>query len=208
MTLASLGRTPVTRRRRRPPCPLGSTGWSSSWPPWLRPARKGRKPREAPTVVSGARPPMAAGRRPARRSTPRRPTPTLGSCCSTATTRAPRRRSRTTSIISPIPPTRGRLATGWKWKTKYIQEDYAGAAAAYLGAIHGWPQTQMVARLAVVKLSAFVTASGSSSTSRGRPVGLCPSSLGATPPRAPPPRIAPVSPARKSAANEPVVRAR
>jgi tol-pal system protein YbgF len=37
-------------------------------------------------------------------------------------------------------------------ETKYIQNDYTGAAAAYLGAIHGWPQTTW-APDAVVKLS-------------------------------------------------------
>jgi tol-pal system protein YbgF len=36
-------------------------------------------------------------------------------------------------------------------ETKYIQNDYTGAAAAYLGAIHGWPQTTW-APDAVVKL--------------------------------------------------------
>jgi tol-pal system protein YbgF len=40
----------------------------------------------------------------------------------------------------------------WIGETKYIQEDYAGAAAAYLGAIRGWPQTAW-APDAVVKLS-------------------------------------------------------
>jgi len=45
-----------------------------------------------------------------------------------------------------------RPARYWLGETKYIQEDYAGAAAAYLGAIRGWPQTQW-APDAVVKLS-------------------------------------------------------
>ncbi|MDR3511266.1 MAG: tol-pal system protein YbgF [Caulobacteraceae bacterium] len=40
----------------------------------------------------------------------------------------------------------------WIGETKYIQEDYAGAAKAYLAAIHGWPQTAW-APDAVVKLS-------------------------------------------------------
>jgi tol-pal system protein YbgF len=29
----------------------------------------------------------------------------------------------------------------WLGETKYAQEDYAGAAVAYIAAIHGWPQT-------------------------------------------------------------------
>jgi tol-pal system protein YbgF len=45
-----------------------------------------------------------------------------------------------------------RPARYWLGETKYLQEDYAGAAAAYLGAIRGWPQTQW-APDAVVKLS-------------------------------------------------------
>ena len=45
-----------------------------------------------------------------------------------------------------------RPARYWLGETKYIQEDYPGAAAAYLGAIRGWPQTQW-APDAVVKLS-------------------------------------------------------
>ena len=45
-----------------------------------------------------------------------------------------------------------RPARYWLGETKYIQEDYAGAATAYLGAIRGWPQTQW-APDAVVKLS-------------------------------------------------------
>lgn len=40
----------------------------------------------------------------------------------------------------------------WLAETKYVQEDYAGAAAAYIGATHGWPQTAW-APDAVVKLS-------------------------------------------------------
>ncbi|HXQ11536.1 MAG TPA: tol-pal system protein YbgF [Caulobacteraceae bacterium] len=40
----------------------------------------------------------------------------------------------------------------WLGETKYVQEDYAGAAAAYIGATKGWPQTAW-APDAVVKLS-------------------------------------------------------
>jgi tol-pal system protein YbgF len=45
-----------------------------------------------------------------------------------------------------------RPARYWLGETKFIQEDYAGAAAAYLGAIRGWPDTAW-APDAVVKLS-------------------------------------------------------
>jgi tol-pal system protein YbgF len=44
----------------------------------------------------------------------------------------------------------------WIGETKYIQEDYVGAASAYLGALHGWPQTAW-APDAVVKLSLSLT---------------------------------------------------
>jgi tol-pal system protein YbgF len=40
----------------------------------------------------------------------------------------------------------------WLGETKYVQEDYAGAAAAYIGAAKGWPQTAW-APDAVVKLA-------------------------------------------------------
>jgi tol-pal system protein YbgF len=45
----------------------------------------------------------------------------------------------------------------WLGETKYIQDDYAGAAAAYLGAIRGWPQTAWAPE-AVVKLSLSLAA--------------------------------------------------
>ena len=40
----------------------------------------------------------------------------------------------------------------WLGETKFIQDDYAGAATAYLGAIRGWPQTNWAPE-AVVKLA-------------------------------------------------------
>jgi tol-pal system protein YbgF len=40
----------------------------------------------------------------------------------------------------------------WLGETKYVQHDYAGAAAAYIGATKGWPQTAW-APDAVVKLA-------------------------------------------------------
>ncbi len=40
----------------------------------------------------------------------------------------------------------------WLGETKYVQDDYAGAAAAYIGATKGWPQTAW-APDAVVKLA-------------------------------------------------------
>jgi tol-pal system protein YbgF len=40
----------------------------------------------------------------------------------------------------------------WLGETKYVQEDYAGAAAAYIGATKGWPQTAW-APDALVKLA-------------------------------------------------------
>src|SRR5580700_7678343 len=40
----------------------------------------------------------------------------------------------------------------WLGETKYVQEDYAGAAAAYIGAAKGWPQSAW-APDAVVKLA-------------------------------------------------------
>ncbi|HLK25308.1 MAG TPA: tetratricopeptide repeat protein [Caulobacteraceae bacterium] len=40
----------------------------------------------------------------------------------------------------------------WLGETKYVQEDYAGAAAAYIGATKGWPQTSW-APDATVKLA-------------------------------------------------------
>jgi tol-pal system protein YbgF len=45
-----------------------------------------------------------------------------------------------------------RPARYWLGETKFIQEDYAGAAVAYAGAIRGWPDTPW-APDAVVKLS-------------------------------------------------------
>ncbi len=45
-----------------------------------------------------------------------------------------------------------RPARYWLGETKYIQQDYAGAAVAYAGAIRGWPDTAW-APDAVVKLS-------------------------------------------------------
>jgi tol-pal system protein YbgF len=45
-----------------------------------------------------------------------------------------------------------RPARYWLAETKFIQEDYAGAAQAYLGAIRGWPDTPW-APDAVVKLA-------------------------------------------------------
>jgi tol-pal system protein YbgF len=49
-----------------------------------------------------------------------------------------------------------RPARYWLGETKFIQEDYAGAAVAYAGSIRGWPDTAW-APDAVVKLSLSLT---------------------------------------------------
>lgn len=49
-----------------------------------------------------------------------------------------------------------RPARYWLGETKFIQEDYAGAAVAYAGAIRGWPDTPW-APDAMVKLSLSLT---------------------------------------------------